>query len=64
LEKGAFVRIIREPYFGKIAQIIDLPEDPTIIPTESKVRVAKIKMLDTNEEIIYPRANIELIEES
>lgn len=64
LEKGAFVRIIREPYFGKIAQITDLPEDPTIIPTESKVRVAKIKILDTNEEIIYPRANIELIEES
>ena len=64
LEKGALVRIIREPYFGKIAQIVDLPEEPTEIPTGSKVRIAKIKILDTNEEIIYPRANIELIEEN
>lgn len=64
LEKGVLVRIIREPYFGKIAQILDLPEEPTLIPTESKVRIAKIKILETNEEILYPRANIELIEEN
>ncbi|MGB9638861.1 MAG: hypothetical protein ACPL1F_06175, partial [bacterium] len=43
LQEGALVRIIREPYFGKIAQIIELPEEPTLIPTESKVRIAKIK---------------------
>ena len=60
LEKGALVRIIREPYFGKIAQIIDLPEEPTKIPTESKVRIAKIKILDTNEEIIYPLSLIHI----
>ncbi|MGC8734857.1 MAG: hypothetical protein ACP5RD_07475 [bacterium] len=64
LQEGALVRIIREPYFGKIAQIIELPEEPTLIPTESKVRIAKIKILETNEEILYPRANIELIEEN
>jgi len=63
LEKGAYVRIIREPYFGKIAIITDLIEEPYSIPTESKVRVAKIKLLDTGEELIYPRANIEIIEE-
>ncbi|MEN3014741.1 MAG: hypothetical protein ABDH21_01590 [bacterium] len=63
LEVGAYVRIIREPYFGKIAVITDLMEEPYKIPTGSKVRVAKIRILDTQEEIIYPRANIELIEE-
>ncbi|MFN4220532.1 MAG: hypothetical protein ACK4GJ_06425, partial [bacterium] len=60
---GSYVRIIREPYFGKIAVITDLIEEPFPIPTDSKVRVAKIKVLDTDEEIIYPRANIEIIEE-
>lgn len=63
LQVGSYVRIIREPYFGKIAVITELTEEPFPIPTESKVRVAKIKILDTDEEIIYPRANIEIIEE-
>ncbi len=63
LQVGSYVRIIREPYFGKIAVITELIDEPVTIPTESKVRVAKIKILDTNEEIIYPRANIEIIEE-
>lgn len=63
LEVGSYVRIIREPYFGKIAVITDLTEEPFPIPTESRVRVAKIKILDSGEEIIYPRANIEIIEE-
>ncbi|MCS6955831.1 MAG: hypothetical protein NZM44_05695 [Candidatus Calescibacterium sp.] len=63
LEVGAYVRVIREPYFGKIAVITELIEEPYTIYTESKVRVAKIRMLDNNEEIIYPRANIEIIEE-
>ncbi|MCS7243620.1 MAG: hypothetical protein RMJ36_02645 [Candidatus Calescibacterium sp.] len=63
LDVGAYVRVIREPYFGKIAVITELIEEPYTIYTESKVRVAKIRMLDSNEEIIYPRANIEIIEE-
>ncbi|MCS7165008.1 MAG: hypothetical protein RMJ51_01840 [Candidatus Calescibacterium sp.] len=63
LEVGKFVRVIREPYFGRIAVITELIEEPYNIPTESRVRVAKIRMLDTNEEIIFPRANIEIIEE-
>lgn len=63
LQEGAFVRVIREPYFGKIAVITELIEEPYPIPTESKVRVAKIKILDTGEEVIFPRANIEIIEE-
>lgn len=63
LQEGAFVRVIREPYFGKIAVITELIEEPYPIPTESKIRVAKIKILDSGEEIIFPRANIEIIEE-
>lgn len=63
LEVGSYVRIIREPYFGKIAVVTELIDEPVPIPTESRVRVAKIKIIDTGEEIIYPRANIEIIEE-
>jgi len=63
LEVGSYVRIIREPYFGKIAIITELIEEPYVIPTESKVRVAKIRFIDEDREIIYPRANMELIEQ-
>jgi hypothetical protein len=63
LEVGSYVRIIREPYFGKIAVITELIEEPYVIPTESRVRVAKIKLIDEDKEIIYPRANMEIIEQ-
>ncbi len=62
LEVGAIVRIIREPNFGKLARVVELPEQPQVIPTSSKVRVAVLELLDTGERVVYPRANIELFE--
>lgn len=59
LELGARIRIIRVPYFGAFGQVIDLPQDPQLIPTGAKVRVLKAK-LDSGEEVIVPRANVEL----
>ena len=54
------VRVIREPFFGKIGKVISLPSSLTIMKSETKVRVAEIEFSDTSKEII-PRANLEVI---
>ncbi|MCS7252461.1 MAG: hypothetical protein N2381_07565 [Armatimonadetes bacterium] len=62
LEVGSRVRIIREPYFGELATVVELPPEPQVIETGSKVRVLKAR-LDSGEVVTIPRANVELIEE-
>ncbi len=59
---GTVVRIIREPYFGRIGKVKSLPPELRKIETESKVRVVEIE-LENGEVIIIPRANVEIIEE-
>jgi hypothetical protein len=49
LEVGKPVRIIRDPYFGLIGSVSGLP------------RVLEVK-LDSGENVVIPRANVELIE--
>jgi hypothetical protein len=61
LDIGTTVRIIRDPYFGEIGTVIDLPNEPIVIETESKVRVLKVRLMDERE-VVIPRANVELIE--
>ncbi|MCF6191583.1 MAG: hypothetical protein L3J76_00400 [Candidatus Hydrothermae bacterium] len=62
LEPGRMVRVIRAPYFGEIGTVVDVPAEPTQIETEARVRVVKLR-LSGGEEVIVPRANVELIEE-
>lgn len=62
LEKGDVVRIIREPWFGQIGTVEDLPPELTALDTEAKVRVLKVKLENSNEIVLLPRANIEKIE--
>tara|TARA_X000001036_G_scaffold258432_1_gene240253 strand:- start:12 stop:1118 length:1107 start_codon:yes stop_codon:yes gene_type:complete len=57
---GSKVRIIREPYFGEIGVVEDLPSELVKIDTETSSRVAKIKLKNGSLEII-PRANLEVI---
>ena len=57
---GSKVRIIREPFFGCIGEVIELPKELVTIDTETTSRVAKIKLNDNSCEII-PRANLEVI---
>ena len=57
---GSQVRVIREPYFGKIGIVSELPSDLFKIDTETISRVAKIKFEDGENKII-PRANLEVI---
>lgn len=55
------VRLIREPHFGSLAKVIDLPVQPVVIPSGAKVRVAEVQ-LDDGTKMTIPRANLELIE--
>tara|TARA_Y100000588_G_scaffold297779_1_gene318599 strand:+ start:158 stop:1264 length:1107 start_codon:yes stop_codon:yes gene_type:complete len=57
---GSIVRIIREPFFGKIGKVVKLPSELIKIDTETTSRVAEIEFEDGNKEII-PRANLEVI---
>jgi len=54
------IRVIREPYFGKIGKVVELPSKLVKIDTETTSRVAKIEFEDGIEGII-PRANLEVI---
>ncbi|MGI5816989.1 MAG: hypothetical protein ACOX9R_02710 [Armatimonadota bacterium] len=63
LAVGSPVRLIRPPTFGELAVIVELPEEPTQIETEARVRVARVRLDRTGEVIVVPRANMEIIEE-
>jgi len=62
LEIGSRVRIIREPDFGALASILELPSEAQLIPSEALVRVARVQ-LDHGGELLLPRANLERLEE-
>ena len=57
---GSKVRIIRDPYFGKLGVVKELPSELMKIDTETTARVAKIEFQDGSQEII-PRTNLEVI---
>lgn len=61
LTLGRPVRVIRDPYFGLIGEVSDLPSDPHVLGSGSKARVLEVKF-DSGETAIIPRANVELIE--
>ncbi|PWB47531.1 MAG: hypothetical protein C3F12_06085 [Candidatus Methylomirabilota bacterium] len=61
LRVGDQIRIIREPYFGRICRVSALPADLRLLATESQVRVLEAE-LDDGRRIIVPRANVELLE--
>ncbi|MBI4243570.1 MAG: hypothetical protein HY606_05725 [Planctomycetes bacterium] len=60
LKVGSAVRVIREPYFGKIGKVTQIIDEPQVIETGSKVRIIKLTF-DGTTEVIVPRSNIELI---
>ncbi|HHY75306.1 MAG TPA: hypothetical protein GX500_00815 [Firmicutes bacterium] len=61
LVPGTPIRIIREPYFGKLAEVVDLPPELQVIETEAKVRILRAKLTDGTI-VTVPRANVEIIE--
>lgn len=60
--EGTLVRIIREPYFGHVGRVIDLPSDIQTLESEVNAKVIRIE-LDGNRAVLVPRANVEIIEE-
>ena len=60
---GDPVRVIRAPFFGRIGEVVALPSDLLMIPTESHVRVMEIEFADGTKAVV-PRANVEIIEGS
>lgn len=58
---GDEVRIIREPYFGKIGRIKALPSELKEIETGAKVRIMDVELSDGTI-VTVPRANVEIIE--
>ncbi|MFH1421466.1 MAG: hypothetical protein ABIH42_01940 [Planctomycetota bacterium] len=61
IKSGDPVRMIREPYFGQIGKVLELPPDLVKIESEAKVRIMSVELQD-GEKITVPRANVELIE--
>lgn len=61
LEIGTPVRVIRDPYFGLIGSIQNLPSEPATLESGSRARVLEVKF-ETGRTVTIPRANVELIE--
>ena len=62
LEIGSTIRIIREPYFGLIGKVTELPPLPVEIESGATVRILKAKLAD-GKEVQVPRSNVEIIQE-
>ena len=61
LQAGTPIRIIREPYFGRIGKVSDLPPELTKLESETKARILKVRFEDQSEAVV-PRANVEILE--
>jgi hypothetical protein len=61
LAVGTPIRAIRDPYFGQLGEVSDLPPEPVRIPTGAVVRVLRMKLGD-GRVVEIPRANVEIIE--
>jgi hypothetical protein len=62
LAVGAAIRVIRDPYFGLLGTVANLPAEPQWLDSGAKARVAQVKLAE-GRTIIVPRANLELVEE-
>jgi hypothetical protein len=62
IAEGDIVRGIRAPWFGKLGTVVGLPPEPTVMASETKVRVLEVEFED-GQRALLPRANVEHIEE-
>lgn len=61
LAVGRAVRGLREPWLGRIGEVVDLPREPRTIETEARVRVVVVRF-PGGETATLPRANVEIID--
>ena len=62
LNIGSPVRVIREPHFGRLGHVTELPIELQKLETEAEVRVLQVEF-ENGEKTTLPRANVEAIEE-
>lgn len=60
LELGTFIRVIREPYFGLLGAVTQLPANLEVLESGTEVRVLHAKLTD-GREVVIPRANVEIV---
>jgi hypothetical protein len=60
LKIGTPIRVIREPYFGMLGAVTELPAQLVTVDSGTEVRVLKAK-LESGEDVTVPRANVEII---
>ena len=58
---GSLLRVIREPHFGRIGKVVELPSELQPLETESSARVLVVEFADDSKRAVVPRANVELI---
>ncbi len=63
LKAGTAIRVIREPYFGKLGVVTELPAQLVVLDSGTEVRVLRAKLSD-GEEVTVPRANVEIMASS
>jgi hypothetical protein len=63
LDLASALRVIRQPYFGRIGRVVELPSELRPLDTEAMVRVLVVEFTDDGSRAIVPRANVELIAE-
>lgn len=62
MDVGSTVRIIRNPWFGKLGRVASLPSEPSRLDSESRARVVSVRVEGLEEPVSVPRANVEIIE--
>lgn len=62
LAVGSPVRVIRQPYFGRLGTVTELPAPLRALESESHARVLEVEFEDRKRAVV-PRANVEMIEE-
>jgi hypothetical protein len=61
LELGTTVRIIRQPNFGSLGRVVELPADLQALETEALVRVLVVELAGSSARVTVPRANVERV---
>ena len=61
LEIGASIRVIREPYFGLLGTVTELPPQLVTVDSGASVRILQARLAD-GRAVTVPRANVEIIE--
>jgi hypothetical protein len=61
LEIGTQLRVIRQPHFGRIGRVVELPPELRPLESEARVRVVVVAFDDDGSQATVPRANVEII---